>query len=81
MYTCWPLERFRCLCQGHRNLTTSATYAAGLTDGRVRELRHCLACDSPVWVDSSPDANIPADTWESLEPRVSVFDPKRTNHD
>lgn len=51
MWSCWLLERFRCLCQGHRALTTCATYGAELPNGRMRELRYCLACDSLVWVE------------------------------
>lgn len=56
MWTCWLFERFRCFCQGHRALTTCATYGAELPDGRIRELRYCLACDSLVWVKQQPDA-------------------------
>ena|ERR1700676_86997 len=65
--TSWLFERFHCFCWGHRALTSCATYGAGLPDGRIRELRYCLACDSPVWVEHQPDAMKPDLTWAWLE--------------
>jgi hypothetical protein len=60
MGSCWLLERFLCVCRGHRALTSCASYSKTLPNGRIRELRYCLACDSPVWVDHQPDATKPA---------------------
>lgn len=47
----WFWQRIHCMLHGHQALTKCATYSSTLPDGRVRELRYCLACDSPVWID------------------------------
>jgi hypothetical protein len=60
MGSSWLLQRFLCFCRGHRKLTSCASYSAGMQNGRVRELRYCLACDSPVWVEQPADATPPS---------------------
>lgn len=55
----WMLNRCRCYCFGHRNLSVLASYGAVLPDGRLHELFFCNACDSPVWVNRADVRIIP----------------------
>ncbi len=46
----WFWQRLYCMLHGHRALTNCATYSSIMPNGLVRDLRYCLACDSPVWI-------------------------------
>lgn len=64
---CWILERWRCFWHGHRDLSRTASYAAVLPDGRVRELHFCLACDGLVWTERRPTMKETQLTWNNLQ--------------
>ena len=69
----WLWKRLLCMLHGHRELTNGPTYSSTLPDGRVRNLRYCLACDSPVWDEHPRKDETPTMHHECRNPQSSVI--------
>ncbi len=65
--SCWICERWRCYWHGHRDLSRTTSYGALLADGRIRELKFCLACGSLVWTEREPPTKETPLTWKNLQ--------------
>lgn len=63
----WCWERLLCRRHGHRDLSTGAAYGMRTAEGKICDLRFCMAGDSLVWTARRVEERSPM-SWDAMNP-------------